>query len=196
MNAGRTPTASPRGLRQGARSPRSGEFLVRAGAPCLGSAPRVADVILLRHAYAGHKADWDRDDALRPLTARGLAQAESLVRSLADDDITVVWTSAAVRCRQTVEPLAAARGLVVQDHALLAKDVPVDDLLDWILSNPSAPWALCTHGEVLRELIIVARSSGLVTAPARATEKGAAWRVRRHEDGATALEYVPPLLLR
>ncbi|WP_407341907.1 SixA phosphatase family protein [Pengzhenrongella phosphoraccumulans] len=153
-------------------------------------------MILVRHAHAGHKADWDRDDNLRPLTARGLVQAESLVRSLADDEIAVVWTSAAVRCRQTVEPLAAARGVVVQDHALLAKDGSVDELLDWILSNPTAPWALCTHGEVLHELLIVARSSGRVTAPARATEKGAAWRVRQHEDGATALEYVPPLLLR
>lgn len=158
-------------------------------------APRVAIVILIRHAYAGHKANWDRDDTLRPLTARGVAQAESLVRSLADDDISAIWTSPAVRCRQTVEPLVAARGLVVQDHALLAKDGSVDDLLDWILSNPTAPWALCTHGEVLHALLIAARASGLVTAPARATEKGAAWRARRHEDGVMALEYVPPLLL-
>jgi broad specificity phosphatase PhoE len=153
-------------------------------------------VILVRHAYAGNKANWDRDDSLRPLTARGVTQAESLVQALADDDISVVWTSAAVRCRQTVEPLAAARGVVVQDHALLAKDGPVDELLDWILANPAAPWALCTHGEVLSTLLIVARSSGLVTAPARATEKGAAWRVGRHEDGAVALEYVPALVLR
>jgi len=76
----------------------------------------------------------------------------------------------------------------VQDHALLAKDGSVDDLLDWVLANPCAPWAPCTHGEVLRGLLIVAQASGLVTAPARATEKGAAWRVKRHEDGATALE--------
>jgi broad specificity phosphatase PhoE len=149
-------------------------------------------VILVRHAHAGDKANWHLDDGLRPLTDRGLAQAASLVESLADDDISVVWSSPAVRCRQTVEPLAVARGVSVQDHPLLAKDAPVDGLLDWLLANPSAPWALCTHGEVFRGLRLAARSSGLVTTPARVTEKGAAWRVTRHDDGAIALRYVPP----
>ena len=157
--------------------------------------PSLITVILVRHAYAGRKSDWDRDDDLRPLTARGLHQAAALIESLVDDDIGVVWSSPALRCRQTVEPLAAARSVPVQDTPLLAKDASVDALLDWILSNESAPWALCTHGEVLHALLDAARTSGLVTVPARATEKGAAWRVRRHQDGATALEYVPPLTL-
>lgn len=155
----------------------------------------VGIVILVRHAHAGRKADWDRDDGLRPLTSRGEAQAESLVRSLADDEVSVVWTSAAVRCHQTVRPLATARGVAVQDHPLLAKDGSVDDLMDWVLANPSAPWVLCTHGEVLHALLAAARSSGRLDAPARATQKGAAWRLGQL-DGATTVEYVPPLLLR
>ncbi|WP_241977960.1 histidine phosphatase family protein [Cryobacterium cheniae] len=125
---------------------------------------------------------------MRPLTARGVAQAESLVRSLTDDEISVVRASPAVRCRQTVEPLAAGRGLMVGEHALPAKDGAVDELLDWILANPTAPGALCAHGEIPRALLIVARASGLVTAPARATEKGAAWRAYGHQDGVLALE--------
>lgn len=152
-------------------------------------------VILVRHAHAGDKANWQRDDGLRPLTARGRAQAASLVSSLAEDDIAVVWSSPAVRCRQTVEPLAAERGATVRDHQLLAGDAPVDGLLDWLLAHVSAPWVLCTHGEVIEALFLAARSSGLVIAPARATEKGAAWRVRPRQDGAMDLEYVPPLLL-
>jgi broad specificity phosphatase PhoE len=149
-------------------------------------------VILVRHAYAGNKTNWRHDDGLRPLTDRGLAQADALVETLADDDIAVVWSSPAVRCRQTVEPLAVERGVSVHDHPLLAKDAPVDGLLDWLLAHPSAPWVLCTHGEVIEGLLFAARSSGLVTAPARVTEKGAAWRVTRHEVGVIALEYVPP----
>ncbi|RYV49753.1 phosphoglycerate mutase family protein [Pengzhenrongella frigida] len=161
-----------------------------------GRAPRVGHVILVRHAHAGHKANWDRDDGLRPLTARGLVQAESLVRSLTDDEVSAVWSSAAVRCRQTVEPLAAARGVAVQDQALLAVDGGVDELMTWILGNASAPWALCTHGEVLHTLLDAGRSSGRIDAPARATEKGAAWRVRPREDGSLTFEYLPPLKFR
>jgi len=153
---------------------------------------RVEVVILVRHAHAGDKTHWHQDDALRPLSEWGLAQAASLVRSLAEDDISVVWSSPAVRCRQTVEPLAAERGVSVQDHLLLAKDAPGNALLDWVLAHRSAPWVLCTHGEVFQVLLDTARSSGLVTALAMETEKGAAWRVKRHQNGPTGLQYVPP----
>jgi phosphohistidine phosphatase SixA len=153
---------------------------------------RVGVVILVRHAHAGDKAQWHQDDALRPLSEWGLVQAASLVGSLAEDDISVVWSSPAVRCRQTVEPLAAERDVSVRDHLLLAKDAPVDALLDWVLACRSAPWVLCTHGEVFQVLLDAARSSGLVTAIAVETEKGAAWRVKRHVNGATDLQYMPP----
>ncbi|MGV8965061.1 MAG: SixA phosphatase family protein [Cellulomonas sp.] len=152
-------------------------------------------MILVRHAHAGNKTNWTRDDGLRPLTARGLVQAVSLVRSLADDEVSVVWSSPTVRCRQTVEPLAEDRGTEVQDNELLAKDAPVEALFEWLLAHQSEPWALCTHGEVFRALLDIARASGLVSAPVRATEKGAAWRVRPHGDGTADLQYVPPLLL-
>lgn len=156
---------------------------------------RVKAVILVRHAHAGNKANWRQDDELRPLSERGFAQAASMVATFAGDDISVVWSSPALRCRQTVEPLAAQRALAVQDHQLLAKDAPVDTLLSWLLANQCAPWVLCTHGEVFRALLGAARASGLVTLPLVVTEKGAAWRVKRYEDGVTDLEYVPQLLV-
>ena len=151
-------------------------------------------MILVRHAHAENKALWRQADERRPLTAWGLAQAASLVGTLAQDDISVVWSSPATRCRQTVQPLAARRGVSVQDHPLLARDASADALLDWVLADPSAPWVLCTHGEVLREFLVVARASGLVTAPKVETQKGAAWRTKAREDGTTELQYVPPLV--
>ena len=153
-------------------------------------------MILVRHAHAGHKANWDREDELRPLTQRGVVQAVSLVRSLADDDVELVWSSPSVRCRQTVEPLAAHCGVTVQDQELLAKDAPIEPLLAWLLDNRTAQWALCTHGEVFRALLDAGRSSGLLTAPARVTEKGAAWRVTVRPDPGVELQYLPPPLRR
>ena len=46
-----------------------------------------------------------------------------------------------------------------------------------------------------RYLLSAARASGLVTVKVVLTEKGAAWRVKRHEDGVTKLECMPPSLL-
>ena len=150
-------------------------------------------MILVRHAQAGSKTEWRQDDSLRPLTVRGRAQAAALVGSLANDAVEVVWSRAAVRCRQTVDPLAASRDVPVRDHPLLAKDAGTDALLDWLLGHETAPWVLCTHGEVFSALLVAARSSGFVTAPAVVTEKGAAWRVVVHENRPTELEYLPPL---
>jgi len=79
-------------------------------------------VILVRQAHAGCKGKWNGDDALRPLTERGVIQAASLVRSLSDDGVSVVW-SPSVRCRQT--------------------------LLAWLLENSAAPWVLCLRRPIL-----------------------------------------------
>ena len=59
-------------------------------------------MILVRHGNAGSKAAWPQADELRPLSDLGLAQALSLVATLAADDITAVWCSPSVRCQQTV----------------------------------------------------------------------------------------------
>jgi broad specificity phosphatase PhoE len=112
------------------------------------------------------------------------------------DDLSAAWSSPTVRCRQTLAPLAADRGLSIQDHPLLDKGAPVEDLLEWIVAHASVPWVLCTHGEVFTALLLTAHSSGLVTAPAIVTEKGAAWRVTRDPASRTEWEYLPPLLLR
>ena len=153
-------------------------------------------MILVRHAHAGSKAQWHQDDALRPLSPRGRTQAAGLIATLAADDLSAAWSSPTVRCRQTLAPLAAERGLSIQDQPLLAKGARAEDLLEWMLAHASAPWVLCTHGEVFKALLLGALSSGLVTAPAIVTEKGAAWRVTRHSDSRTELEYLPPILLR
>ena len=151
-------------------------------------------VILVRHAHAGQKAQWHEHDSLRPLTALGRAQATGLIASLAADDLSQAWSSPTVRCRQTLAPLAVDRGLSIEDHPLLAKGAPTEDLLEWMLAHAAAPWVLCTHGEVFNALLLTAHAAGVVTAPALVTEKGAAWRVTRHPNGRTEMEYLPPLL--
>jgi phosphohistidine phosphatase SixA len=79
-------------------------------------------ILLVRHASAGDRAEWDGEDRLRPLDARGRRQAEALVGQLAGFEIDRILSSPYVRCVQTVEPLARTRGLEIKEREELAEE--------------------------------------------------------------------------
>lgn len=68
-------------------------------------------LLLVRHARAGERDEWEGDDRLRPLDERGRRQAADLVEALARFPVEAILTSPYLRCVETVAPLAAARGL-------------------------------------------------------------------------------------
>jgi 8-oxo-(d)GTP phosphatase len=79
-------------------------------------------LILLRHASAGERTGLPADDALRPLDAAGMADAQLLAGLLAcfAPGAARVLSSPALRCIQTVQPFAAGFGGSVQAEAALA----------------------------------------------------------------------------
>ncbi|MFI5957293.1 NUDIX domain-containing protein [Cryptosporangium sp. NPDC051539] len=79
-----------------------------------------ASVLLVRHAKAGDKRTWTGDDADRPLEPSGQAQAVWLGELLPWFRPERVHSADKVRCRQTVEPLAA----------VLGRDVVTDPVFD------------------------------------------------------------------
>jgi phosphohistidine phosphatase SixA len=113
----------------------------------------VKPVILIRHASAGDRGSWSGDDRLRPLDERGWRQAEGLVSALADYEIECVLSSAALRCMQTVEPLASRLGVEVEERPELMEGASREEAmaLVWELDRLGA--ALCTHGDVVYELL-------------------------------------------
>ncbi|MGY1760322.1 NUDIX domain-containing protein [Geodermatophilus sp. SYSU D00779] len=72
--------------------------------------PRQPSLLLVRHAKAGSKSDWDGPDELRPLDGKGRRQAARLARVLPLFAPVELLTAERVRCRQTLEPLAARLG--------------------------------------------------------------------------------------
>jgi 8-oxo-(d)GTP phosphatase len=103
-------------------------------------------VILVRHGAAGEREDWDGDDRLRPLDARGRAQAQALVGALEGYEITRVVSSPFLRCVQTVEPVAVARGLSVELCAELHEARQADDGAALVRSLAGEPVLACVHG--------------------------------------------------
>jgi phosphohistidine phosphatase len=85
-------------------------------------------VLLVRHA----KADQGEPDELRPLNARGRAEARVLAARLAAEGVrpAAVLTSPLVRARETAEAIAHATGAVAVPDDRLAPGATVDDVRD------------------------------------------------------------------
>lgn len=139
-------------------------------------------VLLVRHAEAGDRDQWEGPDHERPLTVEGQAQARGLVGLLGGFAVARVLSSPYVRCTQTVEPLAAAQGVEVEPCEELAEGAAAATLVlvRRLLEGPAV--ALCTHGDVMEAVL-----DGLGVSRARETEKGATWVL---EPGAA--RYLPP----
>lgn len=65
-------------------------------------------LILLRHAKATPRTEWDGEEAKRPLLPEGKEQAKRLVQVLKSYGPKRLVTSPWARCKQTVEPYAKA----------------------------------------------------------------------------------------
>jgi phosphohistidine phosphatase SixA len=105
--------------------------------------------VLLRHASAGDRDGWDGDDLHRPLDSRGRRQAAELVELLRHFDVTRVVSSPYVRCVATVEPLAAALGLPVEQDDRLAEGAGRAPLE--LLREDGV--VCCTHGDIVEHLL-------------------------------------------
>jgi 8-oxo-dGTP diphosphatase len=109
-------------------------------------------IVLLRHAWAGERDEWDDDDRLRPLDTRGRAQADELVEALLELGVERVVSSSYHRCTQTVEPLARELGKPIELDDALAEGAPRRATLA-LLEATSVPTVFCTHGDVVENVL-------------------------------------------
>ena len=143
-------------------------------------------IYVVRHACAGHKAEWTGPDAQRPLDPAGERQAAVLVAVLAGAPLAQVVSSPSRRCVDTVAAVASAHEVpLVREPALRspASGVPAIASLLHDEGGPGAGTLVCTHGEVLEPLLGRLRSEGLVVAgdpgDAALLAKGGLWELRR-----------------
>ncbi len=118
-------------------------------------------LLVVRHAKAVKRAQWDGPDGERPLEDRGKAQARRLVPLLAAYGVTALVSSDTRRCRDTVLPYAATRpgpGLEVEDEPLLSEEGHHRSRrasrarAAALLGDPRA-LAVCSHRPVLPDLV-------------------------------------------
>ena len=151
----------------------------------------VTAAYLVRHAKAGVRSEWPGPDELRPLTARGRKQARGLVKALDDFPIARILSSPALRCVQTVEPLADARGLKVEECDALAQDADAMQVRGLILESPDT--VICTHREVIENLLEALGAEGVSLEDGLPRGKGSTWVIRIEDGRVASGRYLPPL---
>ncbi|MBQ3357857.1 MULTISPECIES: NUDIX hydrolase [Microbacterium] len=119
---------------------------------------RTFPLIVLRHAKALSRSEWDGTDAERPLADRGRRQAKSIVGPLRAFGVRKIVTSDAVRCVETVKPLAKALDRKAVRTELISQDAWEDGTSDLrsVVGRrvrSGKPAVLCSHGPVLPGLL-------------------------------------------
>jgi len=135
--------------------------------------------LLVRHAKAGKRREWEGDDRLRPLDDKGWRQAEGLVETLSSYRVTRLVSSGAARCVQTLEPLAEAVGLEIEPRRELEEGATREETLA-LMAELGDGAALSTHGDILESLF---GAEG---------QKGSTRVVELRDGVPVVLEYLPP----
>jgi 8-oxo-dGTP pyrophosphatase MutT (NUDIX family)/phosphohistidine phosphatase SixA len=147
--------------------------------------PITAVAALVRHGHAGERKKWAGKDALRPLDPVGQAEAERLAELLVLLQPKRLITAGPLRCKQTLEPLAAALDdmPIVIDSAFAeppdAEDAPAKarlaaqrmrELVD--MRDGGVP-VICSQGKLLPTLLATL-AGGTDKEPFK-TPKGGGW---------------------
>ena len=120
--------------------------------------PPDAVVALVRHARAGKRSAWHRDDTLRPLDPSGRGQAQLLAPFLEAFAPRRIIAADRVRCVQTVEPLAARLALAItqddrfNDESYCRDPTAAQALLDKLAAGQSSV-VVCSQGDTIPGLI-------------------------------------------
>jgi phosphohistidine phosphatase SixA/8-oxo-dGTP pyrophosphatase MutT (NUDIX family) len=152
----------------------------------------VAPAYLVRHAKAGDRDAWSGDDGSRPLSRSGRRQAKGLVRILSSRIIERILSSPAVRCTETVAPLADQRGLPIEARDELMEGAPLAGALRVLDELRSTPSVLCAHGDLIPGVIEDLEAVGTLVGPDRGWKKGSVWVLEREAGLVVRATYVPP----
>ena len=163
---------------------------------------------LVGHMDAGKRARWRGDQDERPLSELGRRQAEALAEALESEPIDALYAGPALRCRQTLEPLAERRGLTVAvlpelgekrawrgpegwessaHEAAFAAGTALRAIDKLRTLHPEGSVVACSHGHVIPALVAYLVAAHEMTGVPEVTRRGQ-WHALRFVDGHVAVE--------
>ena len=126
----------------------------------------------------------------------GRHEAHGLLPQLRDYPITRIVSSPAVRCLQTVEPLAQRRGLPVEPADALGVDADPAALVGLLLDPAAGEAVLCSHGELIGAVLTRLVGPDLADVGQLTWPKGSAWVLEVDAGQIRQTHYLPPLRLQ
>ncbi len=144
---------------------------------------------LIRHADAGKRDPYSSSDNLRQLSADGRRQAQRIADRLAGAGVNRVFSSPYPRCIQTVQPLAQRAGVEVELRSVLAEGGDEHKVLDLMTELADTNAVLCSHGDVIPEVIRLLLASGVLIGELRGNAKGSVWTITTEGGTPVAAEY-------
>jgi broad specificity phosphatase PhoE len=139
------------------------------------------------HVDAVDRKEWQGAPDDRPLTDLGRQQAERIAEQLGAEPLQAIYSSLALRCRASLEPLSRRVGLPVvvlpefQDTAEKA----LGALREIHTHVPNGRAVLCSYGDVVPALLTYLSNQWGTPPPQRDNRKGAVFTLRYDgENGA------------
>jgi 8-oxo-dGTP diphosphatase len=151
----------------------------------------VGTFYFVRHGKAGSRGHWEGDDRLRPLSKKGLKQAEALVSIFEPFPIAAVYSSPFLRCVQTVQPLARARQLEVKQSEALAEGKGLKGAMLFIGDLELDHVVLGCHGDLVWELVEDLVRRHVIKAGEGGYDKGSTWVVNFHNGIPARARFIP-----
>ncbi|GAB3582022.1 NUDIX hydrolase [Calidifontibacter terrae] len=118
-------------------------------------------LLIVRHADAVARSEWDCDDRTRPLSQAGATRAEEVAGLLAAYAPTRLITSPAVRCTDTIGPYAAAAGIAPSLKFAISEEGFAQDPRKVVrrmakVFEAAEPTVLCSHRPLLPTMLLQA----------------------------------------
>jgi 8-oxo-dGTP pyrophosphatase MutT (NUDIX family)/phosphohistidine phosphatase SixA len=139
-------------------------------------------VLLVRHAKAGSRSDWDGDDDVRPLSGTGREQARRLTGLLALFGPQRIISAPLRRCRDSVAPLAETLELPVLDEPLLGEHAFYRDAEAGLtrfreLAKEPGVTVVCSQGGVIPDIVAALATGSDVSVDSEdvPAKKGSTW---------------------
>jgi len=156
-------------------------------------------LLLVRHAESESRSGWQMPDVLRPLSPKGRRQAGGLVQVLGDPfAIGRLVSSPALRCIETVSPLAAILGLTLEVSQVLAEGSEPEAAVELGRTGATLPGSegalvLCSHGDLIPAVLeVLAASDGVDLGSSPRCQKGSIWVFEGKRGRFTTATYIPP----